>query len=215
MPEFNLPASVTGSIATGAQDVLSADAFNTSYSRQPPWDIDKPQPDLVNVIEKEGELRGSVLDVGCGSGEHAIYLAARGREVLGVDFAPAAIEKARAKAKARNSPAKFLIYDALQLHTLNRTFDSALDSGLFHCFSDDNRARYVEELKAVLKPGGRLVLMCFSELETRPGPRRVTQHELRASFAQGWRIIELHAAHFESTMHEGGAKAWLAVIERT
>lgn len=209
MPEFKIPTE----IPTGEKDVLTPDAFNETYSGQPPWDIDHPQTDLVKAIESNA-ISGAVLDAGCGSGEHSIFLAASGCDVLGVDFAPAAIDKAQAKAKARGSSAQFQVHDALQLHTLARKFDAALDSGLFHCFSDENRARYVQELASVLKPGGKLVLMCFSEVEKRPGPRRVTQHELRESFANGWRFVELHSARFESLMHEGGAKAWLAVVER-
>jgi len=200
-------------IPTGEKDILTPDAFNATYSEVPPWDIGKPQPDLVKAFES-GDVRGAVLDAGCGSGEHAIYLAQRGHEVLGVDFAPAAVEKARAKAAARGSSARFEVHDALQLHTLGRNFDTLLDSGLFHCFSDENRTKYVQELASVLTPGGKLILMCFSELETRPGPRRVTQAELRAAFSNGWRIVEIRLAHFESLMHEGGAKAWLAVIEK-
>ncbi len=201
-------------IPGGASDVKPFEGtFNDSYSGIPPWDIGRPQPEFLKVFES-GLIRGSVIDVGCGTGEHAIYLAAQGHAVLGVDFAPAAIEKAREKARLRGSSARFKEHDATQLHTLGETFDSALDSGLFHCFSDENRAAYVRELGTVVRPGGRLILMCFSELETGPGPRRVTQAELRAAFETGWTFDFIRAARFDSHIHPGGAQAWMASIVR-
>src|SRR5262249_19769075 len=146
---------------------------------------------------------------GCGSGEHAMNLAARGLDVLGVDFAPRAVEQAQKKARERNSAAQFRVHDALDLPALGKRFDTILDSGLFHCFSDENRAKYVASLAGAAAPGARLILMCFSELETRPGPRRVTQAELRSAFASGWTIDSIAPARFESHMHEGGAQARL------
>lgn len=201
-------------ILDGSVDVAPPDRFNSAYSTVAPWDIGRPQPEFLKIFDNS-EIQGSVLDAGCGTGEHAILLAARGHAVLGVDFAPAAIEKAQAKARERGSAAQFLVYDALELPKLNRTFDSAIDSGLFHCFSDENRARYVSSLAGVIRPGGRLILMCFSEHETGPGPRRVTQTELREAFAHGWKFNYIRGSTFESTMHPGGAKAWVAAIEKT
>ncbi len=195
-------------------DVKPAEgSFDASYSGIPPWDIGRPQPEFVSVFD-HGEIKGSVLDAGCGTGEHAIFLAARGHTVLGVDFAPAAIAKALIKVRERGSTARFAVHDATALDTLGETFDSALDSGLFHCFSDENRAKYVRALGAVVRPGGRLILMCFSEHETGIGPRRVTHAELRDAFKSGWTFDYIREARFESHIHPGGARAWIASIIR-
>lgn len=59
--------------------------FNPAYRGTPPWDIGRPQPDFVR-LEAAGEIEGSVLDVGCGTGEHVLYLAARGHDAWGVDL---------------------------------------------------------------------------------------------------------------------------------
>lgn len=207
-----MPPGVSPAVLDGSADVMPPQAFNSVYAGAPPWDIGKSQPELAKVFDS-GEIVSPVLDAGCGSGEHAIDLAARGFAVLGVDFAPAAIEKANEKAGARKSAAEFCVHDALNLRSLNRKFNTVIDSGLLHCFSDENRKRYVDELAAVLNPGGKIFLMVFSEKETRPGPRRVTQDELRAAFA-GWKSNYIKDSFFESTMHEGGAKAWLASFEK-
>lgn len=198
---------------SGAADVLPNAAFNAAYSSVPPWEIGRAQPEFIKVFDA-GEIHGRVLDAGCGTGEHAILLAARGHDVLGFDFAPAAIEKALAKARERSSTARFKMHDATDLRSLGETFNTVIDSGLFHCFSDENRAKYVGELTAVTNSGGHFILMCFNEHETRPGPRRVTQAELRAAFASGWTTDYIRESRFDSHAHEGGAQAWTASFRR-
>ena len=199
--------------ATGPDVKLSGEMFNNSYSGVPPWDIGRVQPQFAKIFDA-GEVQGSVLDCGCGTGEHAIELAKRGHAVLGIDFAPAAIEKALVKARGRNSSARFKVFDATELEKLEETFDTAIDSGLFHCFSDECRAKYVRGLTAVVKPGGRMILMCFNEKETRPGPRRVTRQELHDAFATGWTFEYIRESRFDSHIHEGGAQAWVASLNR-
>jgi len=190
-------------------------SFNDAYRGTPPWDIGRPQGEYVRA-EERGEVRGEVIDVGCGTGEHSIFFASRGNPTLGIDSAPLAIEKAKAKADRRHSAAEFLVWDALKLASLGRRFDCAIDSGLFHVFPDVQRAAYVKSLSAVLRPGGRYLMLCFSDREPAGwgGPRRVSKGEIRDSFAEGWRIDYIRPATFESTFHDHGGKAWLSSISR-
>jgi 2-polyprenyl-3-methyl-5-hydroxy-6-metoxy-1,4-benzoquinol methylase len=203
MSDFKIPG--------GEMDVLPPTGFDDSYMGTPPWDIGRPQPVLLALADS-GVIKGAVLDSGCGTGEHSLALAARGYTVLGIDAAPRAIAKAQDKARERASSAQFRVADALHLEGLRQRFDTILDSGLFHCFSDEHRAQYVRSLEQVIQPGGTLFLMCFSEAETRPGPRRVTQAELHAAFDENWSIGSIRAERFESLIHDGGAAAWLATI---
>jgi 2-polyprenyl-3-methyl-5-hydroxy-6-metoxy-1,4-benzoquinol methylase len=99
--------------------------FDSAYLGVPPWDIGKPQSEIVR-LEQEGKLHGSVLDCGCGTGQNALYLASRGYEVWGIDASPNAIRKAESKAKDKRVAAKFLATDALDLGILGRTFDTVI-----------------------------------------------------------------------------------------
>jgi cyclopropane fatty-acyl-phospholipid synthase-like methyltransferase len=193
---------------------LSGVGFNQSSSGAPPWDIGRPQPVFVQ-LSTAGEIRGRVLDIGCGTGENALYLAALGHDVCGIDFAYAAIEQARKKSLQRGIWVNFRLVNALDLPCLGQTFDTVIDCGLFHVLSDEGRLRLAQGLTTVLDPGGRYFMLCFCEQETREGPRRITQHEIRSTFRNGWTIESIREAKFETTMHEGGAWAWLASITRT
>ena len=97
-------------------------------------------------------------------------------------------------------------------------FDAIIDSGVFHVFDDENRARYVASLASVLRPGGHCYLICFSDRQPGNfGPRRVRQDELRAAFSDGWTIASIEASAFEINRAGLGipsAQAWLAVIQR-
>src|SRR4029450_5357771 len=99
----------------------------------PPWDIGRPQPAVVRLAAKGG-FAEPVLDAGCGSGENALHIAARGLSVLGVDVAETALATARERADQRGIKAQFEVADALQLERLGRKFSTVLDSGLFHSF---------------------------------------------------------------------------------
>lgn len=200
-------------------DLMGRETFESMYAKKPPWDIGRPQQSFVEAADR---LTGAILDSGCGTGENALFFAERGHTVLGIDFLEGPIQEARRKAQERGLVAEFVRKDALKLSDLDRTFDSVIDSGLFHVFSDEDRARYVAGLAHATRPGGRLFLLCFSDEEpSGHGPRRVSQRELRESFAIGWEIEEIRASRLEVrtdlediSFSEGGPKAWFAVIRR-
>ncbi len=189
--------------------------FEAIYaSTTPPWDIGRPQPAFWELAGAGG-LAGKVLDVGCGTGEHALLAASLGFEAAGVDIAPKAIELARAKAAHRRLQVEFREFDALRLPELNRHYDTVLDCGLFHVFGDEDRTVFVESLASVVPSGGRYHMLCFSDRQPGDwGPRRVTQDEIRASFAEGWRVDSVRPAAIEITIDPAGAQAWQVAITR-
>jgi cyclopropane fatty-acyl-phospholipid synthase-like methyltransferase len=189
------------------------------YAGGAPWDVGHPQQAFVDIAD---QIRGSVLDSGCGTGDIALFLASRGNTVTGVDYLDEPIRRAKLKAAERGQSVTFLVKDATKLKEWSERFDNVVDSGLFHVFSDDDRKKYVAGLATVLKPGGRLFLMCFSDEEPgSDGPRRVSKQELQDAFSQGWEIESIKAARFEvrpdlkdMTFSPGGPKTWFTTIRR-
>ena len=190
--------------------------FDNAYrdGGTPTWDVGRPQGALVRLA-RSGLVAGSVLDAGCGTGENALLLAAQGHPVLGVDFAADAIERAAAKAADRGLPVEFLVADALDLAALGRTFDTVLDVGLFHTFSDAERPRYAASLGAALRPGGRVFLLCWSDRNPfGRGPRRISPGEIRETFSEGWWVEAVDPEWLETRLPDGRIHAWLARIAR-
>jgi SAM-dependent methyltransferase len=193
--------------------------FESMYAEGAPWDVGKPQQAFIDVAD---QIRGSVLDAGCGTGDIALFLAGRGNNVTGVDYLEEPIRRAKLKAAEQKLPVVFLVKDATTFKDWNERFDNVVDSGLFHVFSDDDRNKYVAGLATVLKLGGRLYLMCFSNEEPgTEGPRRVSQQELREAFADGWQIETIEPSRFETrpdlkgfNFSPGGPKTWFAIIQR-
>jgi len=190
--------------------------FNESYvGAPPPWDIGRPQPAFARLAQAGG-LVGRVLDVGCGTGEHALLAASLGHEVLGVDIASRAVGLAEEKATARHMQVTFLVFDALRLPELGGQFDTVLDCGLFHVFDDQDREQFVDGLAKVVPPGGRYHMLCFSDRQPGSwGPRRISEAEIRASFLQGWTIESVDPTVIDITIDPAGAQAWQVLVSRT
>ncbi len=194
--------------------------FKTMYAGLPPWEIGRPQRAFINVAD---QVAGSILDVGCGTGEISLYFTERGHKVTGVDFLAGPIAAAKQKSAERGLAATFLVMDALALRELPEVFDTAIDCGLFHVFSDEDRRRYVDGLATVVKPGGRLYLLCFSDDEPEgQGPRRVSRMEIEAAFARGWVVESIEPSRYEVRPDRkdmgfsvGGPKAWFLIARKT
>jgi len=191
------------------------DFFDSAYRGTPPWDIGRPQKEFIDLVRR-GEITGSILDIGCGSGDNALFFAQEGFDVWGIDSSPLAIQKAREKSQQRGLTAHFQVLNALELAKLNRTFDTATDSGLFHTLSDEDRPRFVKNLAAILSPAGNYFMLCFSDKEPAGyGPRRITEREIRKTFSYGWSINYIRPTTFESNTRTQGPHAWLSSITRT
>jgi cyclopropane fatty-acyl-phospholipid synthase-like methyltransferase len=193
--------------------------FENAYAGKAAWDIGKPQGAIAESIDL---VNSPVLDAGCGTGENALFLAASGHQVTGIDFVAEAIRMARRKAAERGLTVEFQVKDAMTLEDWDKRFATVIDSGLFHVFSNEERARYVAGLTHITEPGGRLLLLCFSDDEPgTQGPRRVSQRKIQASFDDAWTVEEIRARRADvrpdlegPSFSEGGPKIWFAIIRR-
>jgi SAM-dependent methyltransferase len=169
-----------------------------------PWDIGEPQPALAELVDM-GWCQGRTLDIGCGTGELGLALAARGHSVTGVDVAPSAIALARRKAAERGLEADFVVADATELHGYDGLFDTVLDSGLLHCLPPAAQRRYLEVLRRICRAGGRVAVLCFAD---GPGARtpdlgRLAERGLLELFADGWEVEALEAAEILGLIPDG------------
>lgn len=172
--------------------------FDDAYiSRTAPWVIGQPQPAIV-AWERDGWIRGRVLDAGCGTGEHTIHLARLGYDVVGIDSAPHAIEQARTNAAERHVVARFEVADALALGS-DPSYDTVLDSALFHIFDMADRARYVRSLHRACRPGALVCVLALSDTGPEFGPR-VSDTAIREAFGDGWAVEDLRPSQYRGVI---------------
>jgi len=186
-------------------------------SNGPPWDIGRPQPAFVSLVKNhEMAPPGTVLDVGCGTGENAIFYAQNKFTVSGLDLARAAIDQARSKAKERNVKVDFQEGNALALDFKAGSFDYVTDSGLFHTFNDAQRPLFRDEVARVLKTKGVYFMMCFSDKEPTNwgGPRRVSKEEINKTFSSRFKINYIRDELFTTKIHDKGGRAYLTSATR-
>ena len=166
-----------------------------------PWRLDGPQP-LVIELAEAGEFAGPVLEIGCGLGDNALYLAERGYRITAVDAAPTVIEQNRAKAAARGLDVNFAVADATVLDGVGAGFASALDSALMHCLSDDQRRAYLAALHGVCRPGARLHVLCFPENVGAlfPLPGHTDEASLRRDLGRHWRVERMAIRRYTTSI---------------
>jgi SAM-dependent methyltransferase len=179
--------------------------FDDAYkSGAAPWVIGEPQPAIVE-LQRAGLIHSKVLDIGCGTGEHTIMLTRLGYDVLGIDFAPHAVEQARANAAEKGVDARFEVADALNLGA-EPGYQTIVDSALFHIFDDADRVRYVSSLHTAVRPGGLVHVLALSDAGRGFGPQ-VSETEIRGAFGDGWALEALETTTYRGVVQEAQADA--------
>jgi len=191
-------------------------SWEGAYKTTPPWDIGRPQPAFLELVHAGELTKGLVLDIGCGTGENALYLGENGFSVVGVDLSNRAIAAAKEKAIERKLKVDFRIANALSLGFQAGHFYNCIDSGLFHTFNDHDRLTFVREISRILKTNGRYFMLCFSDKEPTSwgGPRRITREEIATTFSPLFDINYIKDAYFATRIHHTGGRAYLTSATR-
>ncbi len=189
--------------------------FDRAYRRgRTPWDSGITPPEVVAFME--GDVEGGVgpgraLDLGCGTGTNALYLADQGWEVVGIDFSELAIGAARTKLAASSLPGvTFHRGDVTQLTAEGITgcFDFVLDIGCFHGVPPTKRDHYVREVAAHTSAGATLLMFAFGSSMRAPGRHPTRESEIRRRFGASFEV-----ARIELGTHPLGA-AWFTLKRR-
>src|SRR6202022_1538635 len=162
----------------------------------PPWDTQAPKENVIGW-QTRGWVHGDVLDIGCGLGDNAVYLAKNGHKVTGLDISPPALITAERRAKDAGVDVTFAVADSTKLDGYTDAFDTVIDSGLFHSLDDEGRRRYVAAVHRATRSGATLLLSCFSDThpagkEWRPAGPEETLHDVLGG--AGWEIASLQPA---------------------
>ena len=156
-----------------------------------PWDGHPLSPTLQGLVEGEDALiAGTALDIGCGTGDNAIYLAKHGWQVTGVDYVDKPLAVARKKAASADVSVDFVKADATQLSSagVGSEFGLIVDNGCLHGMNDDDRDAYAREVTALAAPNCRLVIIAFVPGKSFGVPG-ISPEDVARRFADGWTTL--------------------------
>jgi len=144
--------------------------YKTVPVEEIPWNMETPPEALVELVQSGRVRPCKAIDLGCGTGNYAIYLAGLGFQVTGIDISPTAIKIAEEHANKKGIQCNFLVADLLGTWVeVGGTFDFAYDWELLHHIFPEQRKRYVENVAKILNPGGKYLSVCFSERDPQFG----------------------------------------------
>jgi SAM-dependent methyltransferase len=160
-----------------------------------PWDHEEVPKPVKDLSDEWPSSPGRALDIGCGTGRDAVYLASRGWTVTGVDGVPQAVSAARRRAAAAGVDVTWILGDVTQLESLQLAgaYDLMLDRGCFHGLADAERDRCARGVTAAAAEGAELLMFAFQPRSRGAGPRGVTGEQLTRHFGDAWELVASEA----------------------
>ncbi|HLN32322.1 MAG TPA: methyltransferase domain-containing protein [Gemmataceae bacterium] len=181
------------------------DQWNKRYeSGETPWDTGKPSAELQRVVKKENICPCRVVELGCGTGTNALWLASQGFEVTGIDLSPVAIERARQRSSQLGVAVRWIAADLLDLPDLGEPFPFFFDRGCYHVVRRIDVSRFLVTLSRLTKPGSLGLVLTGNAREPHdPGPPVVEERELREELGQFFEIVGLQEFRFDQVEKDG------------
>ncbi len=208
----------SGVMPAGPEGVKMMERWDKAYQGggKPGWDTGRPSSELKKLVE-EGVLKpGRVVDLGCGAGTNAIYLAGKGFEVTGIDVAPSGLNQAQERAEKAGVKVRWLLANVLAPPELE-PFDLVFDRGCYHHLRRIDPAGYVETLRRYTRPGSRVLILAGNANENPHwGPPRVKEEELRGDLSKLFEFERLREIHFDAVDPNAAKKAlaWSVLLKR-
>src|SRR5438309_11501384 len=157
------------------------------------WDTDRPDPALQRMLDEAAIQPCRALELGCGTGTNALFLAQQGFDVTAVDVVPQALERAEAKARQAGVSIHFTPADVLQLPDLGKPFPFVFDRGTYHILRQVDLERFRHTLAQATEPGSMYLTLAGNANEPNPpegGPPRVHAHEICLELAAPFDLVQ-------------------------
>src|SRR3989304_4959061 len=190
--------------------------WDMMYREGPPsWETGTPSGELIRILDEAVVPPGTALEVGCGTGADAVYLARRGFEVTAVDCSPLALERARIRARLEGAAVCFVLGDVFEFVETAEPFDFVYDAGFYHFIRQADLTRYVDLLWRTTRPGSYYLALAGSTGEAAEGgPPQVSQEEIRSGLGRLFEFIHLRHFRFESPHRQKGYLGWSCLMRR-
>jgi SAM-dependent methyltransferase len=174
-----------------------------------PWDSGLPSSELQRVLREHEVALGRALELGCGTGSNAVWLAQQGFDVTALDIAANALKVAREKAAAADVDVQWIHADVQNFNPGGEPFDFIFDRGCYHCCRRVDLLGYLQTLSNVTRPGTRFLCLCGNANEQSESRiPRVTEAEIRAELGGLFEFLHLKAMHFEDAGGMQGPLGW-------
>jgi len=195
--------------------VIPEDRDSAYRAGTPPWDAGKPHGELIRVLDEYHLRPQTVLEVGCGTGADAIWMARRRFEVTAVDRSPIAIERARLRAEQQDALLRFVLDDAFEFALSAGQFDFVYDAGMYHAVRQKELEPYLDMLWRVTRPGSHY--LCLAGAPGEPageGPPQVTEDEIHSELGRLLEFVHLRPIRLEGADPNQSRAAWSCFMRR-
>jgi len=194
-----------------------AEHFEQSYQAgETPWDVGKPDFNLIQTVTSTPIEPCKALEIGCGTGDNAIWLAEQGFEVVAVDASPIAIKQATDKAAEVRARCDFFVLDILQSDVEGTPFGFVFDRGFLHIIdSDEVRTSFAKKVSGYLDAGGLWLSLLGNADEQRqaPGPPQRTARDIVNAVEPHFEILSLVSTYFETKLPVP-PRAWVCLMRK-